>query len=370
MSEPLKNYYDHTIPRTIAEMISFVYPDFDSDSFITHSLVDFEPLNLMDRGRKIAYSMHQFLPDDYPEAISILMRSLDVNTKKMRASGPMDSFLFLPYTYFVAFYGLSYFEESMHAQYLLTQKFTAEFSIRPFLVNHTRDTLLRLADWTSDPSPHVRRLVSEGTRPRLPWAPRLGNFQKDPRPVLELLERLKDDESEYVRRSVANNLNDIGKDHPELLISTTRRWMDDATPERRKLIRHALRTSVKDGNPEALSILGFGNHPEITLENIKISPEQPKIGESVKIGFSIKSTLPKLQGLLVDFQIHYIKANGKASLKVFKLKEIDLPPDGFVKLGKSISLAEMTTRKHYPGNHKIDALINGIVFPLGSFDLR
>lgn len=369
VAEPLKNYFGEIIPFTIAEMISSVYPKFDQESFITLALDGYEPLNLMARGRKIAHSLHHFLPDNFEEAISILIESLDTRTNKSRNSGPIDSFLFLPHTYFVAFYGLSHFEVSMRAQYVLTQRFTAEFSIRPFLENHTQATLNRLAEWSSDPNVHVRRLVSEGTRPRLPWASRLKKFQDDPQPVLDLLEHLKDDPEEYVRRSVANNLNDIGKDNLSILFSTTRRWMKNASPYRRKLIRHALRSAVKKGDPDALTILGFNLNPQVLIKNISITPKHPEAGQSVKISFTLESTHSHSQQLMVDFRIHYVKANGRTTPKVFKLKTLELAPYDQNQLCKTVSLAEMTTRKHYPGEHKIDVLINGNVRPLGSFKL-
>ena len=169
----------------------------------------------------------------------------------------MAAFLYMPHLFFVARHGLDHFEDSMRAQHALTQLFTAEYSIRAFLEKHPGATLARLREWTADPSHHVRRLVSEGTRPRLPWAPRLRAFQKDPRPVLELLELLKDDPELYVRRSVANNLNDIGKDHPALLTAVAKRWLRGASPERRWIVSHALRSAVKRADAGALGALGY-----------------------------------------------------------------------------------------------------------------
>ena len=174
----------------------------------------------------------------------------------------MAAFLYMPHLFFVARHGLDHFEDSMRAQYALTQRFTAEYSIRAFLEKHPEATLARLREWAADPSQHVRRLVSEGTRPRLPWAPRLRAFQKDPRPVLELLELLKDDPELYVRRSVANNLNDIGKDHPALLTAVAKRWLRGATPERRWIVDHALRSAVKRADAGALGALGYGARPK------------------------------------------------------------------------------------------------------------
>lgn len=370
MAEPLVNYYGPEIPRTIAEMIKQVYPEFNVDGFMDHVMDEFLSLNLMDRGKKIAYSLHEYLPESYPEAVLILLKSIDSKSESGSIAGPMSSFMLMPHTHFVATFGLDHFEESMHAQFILTQRFTAEFSIRPFLERHTEATLERLGEWTSHPSEHVRRLVSEGTRTRLPWASRLPKFQKNPLPVLELLEQLKDDESEYVRRSVANNLNDIGKDNPELLFKTARRWIEDADENRRKLIRHALRVVIKNGDPEALDIMGFGEQPNIEITNADITPSEVHVGKSIKINFTVKNLGPKTQSLLIDFRIHYVKANGKSNPKVFKLKEIELSPQKMYQLSKKVSLAEMTTRTHYPGIHQVDVLINGKIMPIGSFILH
>jgi len=368
MAEPLKNQFGAEIPGNIARMISRVFPAFDQDAFIKDVLVGYEALDLMPRGWKIARTLRDYLPTNYPDAIEILMDSLGPKFDKTEDLG-MAPFLYLPHVFFVAEYGLDHFEVSMRAQYELTQRFTAEFSIRPYLVRHTEATLARLKEWATDQSPHVRRLVSEGTRPRLPWAPRLREFQKDPRPVLALLELLKDDSELYVRRSVANNLNDIGKDHPALLVETARRWMRDATGERRWHVNHALRSAVKRAEPGALEVLGFGTAAKVSVGNIRITPKRAVIGGAVEIAFEVTNTASRRQRLLVDFRIHFMKANGKASPKVFKLKNVDLAPHETVAMGKRVSLAEMTTRKHYAGTHTVDVVVNGSAQRLGKFEL-
>lgn len=368
MAEPLKNQFGVDIPANIAGMVSRVFPAFEQDAFVNDALDGYEALDLMPRGWKIARTLRGYLPVDYPEAIEILVGSLGPKLDKTEDNG-MAPFLYLPHVCFVGEYGLDHFEVSMRAQYELTQRFTAEFSIRPFLEHHTEVTLARLRDWAKDPSPHVRRLVSEGTRPRLPWAPRLREFQKDPRPVLALLELLKDDPELYVRRSVANNLNDIGKDHPALLVETARRWMNNATDERRWLVGHALRSAVKRAEPGALEVMGFGGEAKVSVGNARITPRRAIIGGSVEIALEVTNTDSRRQRALVDFRIHFMKANGKTSPKVFKLKTIDLAPGETVKLGKSISLTEMTTRKHYAGTHKVDLVINGLISAFGAFEL-
>ena len=368
MAEPLKQSFGAEVPRTIAGMIAAVYPRFDGNAFVRSALDGYESLELMPRGRKIAHVLRQWLPAEYERALEILLASIDQKTSRTVASG-MGSFLFLPHVFFVAEYGLEHFEPSMRAQYLLTQRFTAEFSIRRYLERHQAATLARLAEWTADPSEDVRRLVSEGTRPRLPWAPRLRAFQADPQPVLALLERLKDDASLYVRRSVANNLNDIGKDHPAILIETAQRWMVNATEERRWIVRHALRSAVKRGESGALDVLGFGAAASVVVGKVRMTPLRPVIGSSVALTFEIASRTVRAQRLLVDMRVHYVKANGRTSPKVFKLKVLDVPPQRAVQFSKTLSLAQLTTRTHYTGTHRVEVLVNGRAYPLGAFEL-
>lgn len=368
MAEPLKNQYGTDVPQKIAGMIAAQHPRFPSAAFLKDALNGYDALELMPRARHITRALRQHLPADYAKAVEILLASMGPKLGETENLG-MGVFMYLPHVFFVAEYGLDHFELSMRANYELTQRFTAEFSIRPYLMRHPEKTLARLEQWTQDKSPHVRRLVSEGTRPRLPWAPRLPAFQKDPRPVLKLLELLKDDHELYVRRSVANNLNDIGKDNPDLLVKTARRWMKGASENRAWLVKHGLRTAVKRGEMGALKILGFEESTTAKVRNVSITPKRARAGGEVTVAFDVVNTASKPQRILVDFRIHFVKANGKTGAKVFKLKSLDLGPKESTRVGKKVSLAEMTTRKHYAGEHKVDALINGRTVQLGKFHL-
>jgi hypothetical protein len=212
----------------------------------------------------------------------------------------------------------------------------------------------------------VRRLVSEGTRPRLPWAPRLRAFQNDPRPVLELLELLKDDPELYVRRSVANNLNDIGKDHPALLTAVAKRWLRGASEERRWIVQHGLRSAVKRADAGALSALGFGARAEVALREKRITPPRAKIGGSVTVSFTLINRQARPQKVMADLVVHFVKARGTGA-KTFKIKALTLPARGHAAVAKKIGLRQLTTRKHYAGVHRVEALLNGRRIPLGSF---
>ena len=368
MAEPLVNQYGADVPQAIARMITAVHPAFEAKKFMRDVLQGYDTLALMPRGKHIARALQRHLPPDYPKAVAILLASLD-QPHGRDAGLTLGAFLYLPHTLFVAEFGLDHFEASMHAQHALTQRFTAEFSIRAFLQQHEAATLARLKQWASDPSEHVRRLVSEGTRPRLPWASRLPAFQKNPASVLALLELLKDDPELYVRRSVANNLNDIGKDHPELLAKTAKQWLKGASEERRWIVQHALRSAVKRGEAGALEVLGFGQSAKVEVSNARITPARVPMGEKVNIAFDVSNTSAKPQDVLVDFCIHYVKASGKTSAKVFKLKVVRLAPKETVRLSKTVSTAEMTTRKHHAGLHRVEVLLNGQARALGEFEL-
>jgi 3-methyladenine DNA glycosylase AlkC len=335
---------------------------------VRDTLQGYDTLELMPRGKKIARTLRLHLPDDYTRAAAILLDSLDQPHGRDPGQS-LASFLFMPHTMFVAEFGLEHFEVSMRAQHALTQRFTAEFSIRPFIEKHTEATLRQLKAWTTDPNAHVRRLVSEGTRPRLPWAPRLRNFQADPTPVLALLDLLKDDPELYVRRSVANNLNDIGKDHPDLLAKTAKAWLKGASDERRWIVGHALRSAIKRGERGALDVLGYGKTAQVSVGKPQIKPRRPAMGSTVEIAFEVTNTHAKQQNVLVDFRVHYVKASGQTSAKVFKLKALNLAAGETAQLAKKLSLAEMTTRKHYPGAHRVDVILNGQLQPLGAFEL-
>jgi 3-methyladenine DNA glycosylase AlkC len=290
----------------------------------------------------------------------------------------MAPFKYLPHTMLTASDGLQHFEASMKLQYEITQRFTAEFSIRAFLNAHPEATYARLVEWSVDPSPHVRRLVSEGSRPRLPWAPRLRHFQQDPTPVLALLERLKDDPELYVRRSVANNLNDIAKDHPDVVLDVCRRWLDEVRApagaeapalHRQWIVSHALRSLVKAGHAGALELMGAGAKPKIRLDDVRITPKRVKKGGRVECTLSLVSTARAPQDLLIDHVVHYVKADGRMSPKVFKLKRVTLARGASAPIRIVIKLAELTTRKHYPGRHSVVLLVNGQKYPVGDFQL-
>ncbi|MDX2382087.1 MAG: DNA alkylation repair protein [Acidimicrobiia bacterium] len=368
MAQPLKDSFGVDIPGLVAAPFAAVDPAFESEGFEQFCLDGYVDLELTPRARRIADGLAAYLPDDRGRALDLLVESLAHGQDPSTFEG-MDGFRYLPHVYFVADHGLDHFERAMTAQYELTQLFTAEFSIRSYLVHHRDATLRRLREWTTDPNVHVRRLVSEGTRPRLPWAPRLREFQDDPTPVLDLLEDLRDDQEEYVRRSVANNLNDIAKDHSDVVVDTARRWWADGDEHRRRLVRHGLRTLVKRGDPGALEVLGYGADSPVTIDEVEISPATVQIGGRVTIEMSLTNPSTDDAGALVDLRVHFVKANGSTSPKVFKGKELQLAPGESGAVRKTISVAQHSTRTHHPGTHVVDAIVNGATRPIGAFEV-
>jgi 3-methyladenine DNA glycosylase AlkC len=281
----------------------------------------------------------------------------------------MEPLRYWPHMFFVARYGLGDFEDAMRFQYELTKRSTAEGSIRAFIEDYPERAYERLLEWTSDPNMHVRRLVSEGTRPRLPWASRLRAFQDDPAPVIRLLEMLRDDPERYVQRSVANNLNDIAKNHPSVAVEVCKRWSINATPGRKWIVRHALRSLVKQGNRGALEVMGYASSPLLTIKDVLFTPTKVALGGKLRFSFELMSESDQDQRLLIDYAVHFVKANGKRAPKVFKLRELVLPTGGDIGLEGTISFAEMSTRKPRPGVHRIDLLVNGVSHDLGEFEV-
>lgn len=375
MAEPLKYLLNHSVPPRIATMVRSAWRGFDTAGFLRQIEPGYESLELMARGQRIADALHAHLPAQVPRALAILVDSLDA-PMGLTAAGepdagdrPYSAFLYLPHSLYIGTQGLAHFDAAMAAQHALTQRFTAEFCIRPYLQHHRDATLAQLKTWAQDDNAHVRRLVSEGTRPRLPWATRLPALQKNPLLAMPLLGTLKDDPASYVRRSVANHLGDIAKDHPELAVATARNWLHRASPAREALVRHGLRFLVKRGDTQVLDVLGVGHAVDLTVQAARITPTQARIGDKLRIEAALHNPTPQPQRVLADLKVYYVKANGDTAPKVFKLQTLDIAPGATVALGKTLSLQQMTTRTHYPGVHRVELVLNGRAQPLGEFEL-
>lgn len=369
MTEPqlFKDYYGPALVADLSARILAVEPSFAAGAFAERLACALPHLELKARVAAIADALRDYLPDHYPEALKVIARILGPPP----AEGPgmfKESWYTWPLAAFVERHGLDHPAESLDALHAITQRGTAEFAIRPFLVRHPELTLTTLRRWAGDPSFHVRRLVSEGTRTRLPWAGRLTAFIADPAPVLELLERLRADPSEYVRRSVANNLNDIAKDHPELALVTLERWAVGASPEAERLVRHAARGLVKQGHPRALALLGAAG-AAVRLVSLRVEPPAPRIGQQIALAAELLSEATASQRLVVDYVVQFAGVRGAARRKVFKLRTLDLAPGARTELRWRHSLEQRTVRRHYPGAHRVEIQVNGAILGGADFEL-
>lgn len=364
-------------PRLLGQQLAQAGAGVRAQAFARSAGPDFDALGLMDRGRRLAEVLAQHLPPRFPEAAALLVAAmgrplgLDAKGEPVASGDVPSSFFYLPHSLFIAAHGLEHLDEAMDAQHALTQRFTAEFSLRPYLQRHTAATLAHLGTWVGDDSAHVRRAVSEGTRPRLPWAERLRVFDDEPAPVLDLLTRLRDDPSSYVRRSVANHLNDLGKRDLGLLLALARSWLAEqpARATRVTLLRHALRTAIKRADPQALALFGHGRVSPIGVAHGRVQPQQAGIGGRVDLQCELHNPSTAAASVLADWRVHYVKADGSCSPKVFKGQELTLAPGARVLLQKALSLRQMTTRTHHPGRHQVEIALNGQAHPIGHFDL-
>ena len=362
-----KDYFDEDLARRLAVQITAVYPPFPADAFVNQIAPQLDGLEMKQRTTVFVQALRNHLPAGFANAWAVLEATLDAELAE--GDGMFnDGWHHWPIAHFIEVFGLEDFDVGVRAMREITMRHTAEFAIRPFLIHHQDAMLAILHHWAEDENPHVRRLVSEGTRPRLPWAGRLHQFIEAPSLTLALLEKLKDDPSEYVRRSVSNHLNDIAKDHPQLVIQTCRRWWQDGSRERRWIVQRALRTLVKAGDPDALAVLGY-SPPQVTLHDFTVAPNPLKLGEKLNLSFTLQNKAANEQNLVIDFVIHFVKANGQTSGKVFKLKTAVLSPNQSLTIVKSHPIRPITTRTYYPGSHSVEIQVNGQRVGERSFEL-
>ncbi|OGG99448.1 MAG: hypothetical protein A2600_01735 [Candidatus Lambdaproteobacteria bacterium RIFOXYD1_FULL_56_27] len=356
----IRNAFHPAMIQAQARRLKAAWGGFRAQEFEDQILPFLAPLGFKERGNLVLAGLLEFMPPYFPDAQQVLLKALPPKLEGTESIG-YDGFICWPLGEFVAVRGLDFFEESMEVLYHLTQCFSAEAAIRPFLVRHQQKTLDRLKTWALDPNPHVRRLVSEGTRPRLPWAPALPQFKKDPTPVFPLLERLKNDPELYVRRSVANHLNDVTKDNPALALGLLESWGKKKSREIGWITRHALRSLAKKGDPRALSLLGFETKPEVVIEGFEIRPLRVKVGERLNFSCQLISKAQRKQHLMIDFVVHFQKADASLRAKVFKLTAKTLAPGARLEVSKSMVMKPLSTRRLYLGLHRLSIQVGGSV---------
>ena len=352
MATPLKELYDEPFLRTFALRVRQVAPDFQTDEFVS-SVMDesWETLELKARTRQIAIRLGEFLPNDYEAALGVLFAITD----------DCVGFPYLFFPDFVVVYGQDekYWDESMRALERFTQTSSAEFAIRPFLIRDRERGMRQMTRWATHPNEHVRRLASEGCRPRLPWAEALPDFKRDPSLVFTILELLKEDESLYVRKSVANNLNDISKDHPDAVLERASRWKG-GHPHTDWIIRHGCRTLVKAARPEALALFGYALEEALAVEaSIQAIPDALTIGESGAIQYELRIRDGDAVYIRVEYAIDFVKATGKIGRKAFLLANKRVAGGTKLSASRTHKWSDLSTRRHHPGVHRIVLLLNG-----------
>lgn len=356
----LQDIFDADRVRHIANETAALTDAFDGGAFVAQALDGLAGLSLMQRVRHLATCLHDNLRLDYVSALHVC-RDLAprINHKLVT--------LILPE--FVARFGGNHFDESIEALRDLTRHGSSEFGIRPFLARETDRVLAIMNAWAADPDEHVRRLASEGSRPRLPWATRVAPLVDDPSLAFPILEALKQDDSAYVRKSVANHLNDIGKDHPAWLLDRIGSWpVDDVRT--RWILRHGLRGLIKKGDRAALALVGATGPADVCVQRFEVEPGIIRLGDDIGLTVELRSTADEPQRLVIDYAVDYVKRNGSLSRKVFKLRSLTLSPGAGLVICHKQSIRDFSTRRHQAGTHPVALLINGEVFGEAHFDLR
>ena len=360
----LKNRLATDAIQCIARVLAAIQPDFAHDDFIQQAHTGLEQLELKQRVHHFIAILSLHLSDNFIQAVQVLQQ-VPNHWPTHNAQGDYG-FAAWPLIDYVAVYGLKHPDIALQTLKILTSLFTAEFAIRPFLHHHFDVTYGYLQQWAIDENHHVRRLASEGCRPRLPWGQRVPYLMKNPDVIIAVLEQLKDDDSDYVRRSVANNLNDISKDYPETVVSLAQQWLAQPTAHRQAIIKHATRGLVKSGHADTLAMLGYSQAFHLQNVHFSINKTHIRIDETVQLSLSF--LLPEAQNLVIDYALHLPRANGKKSIKVFKWKT-GLLAAGEHQLSQNYTFKVITTRRYYLGEHDFEVLVNGQSFGLKTVQL-
>lgn len=355
MAEPLKNKYNEQFFEKLIHNWRLVQPSIKALDFLqnVHNLA-WKQMELKERIAHIAICMNKFLPQPYEKAIQKIVQL----AHQLRNNTQEQSFEFLFLPEYILEYGIEHPQSSFQAMEEITQFVSCEFAVRPFLEEYPNESFETLLKWSKHPVANVRRLASEGSRPRLPWAPALRTLKKDPRPLLPILENLKDDHSLYVRKSVANNLNDISKDHPQFFIELLQEWKSKSS-NRQWILKHASRTLLKKGYTEVMEFFDYNPAEHFQLGYFQLKQKEVNFGEALEFDFQIKNLRKTTAKLRLEYGIYFLKANGSHNKKVFKISERMPKPLEKVSIQRKHTIKAITTRKYYAGEHFIALIVNG-----------
>ena len=359
--EPMKNILNADSLRVGALAIKSVYEPFSVEKFIK-SVMDetWDGLELKARGRQITTGLKKYLPENYAECIAIFDKVAENYTSGLFVLG-------MSFPDFVEVYGLDEknWDLSVAALAKYTSLWSSEFAVRPFILKNEKRMMAQMLIWSKDKNEHIRRLSSEGCRPALPWAQALPEFKKNPAPILPILEQLKDDPSQYVRKSVANNLNDISKTRPDIVIKIAKSWHGE-NEHTNWILKHGCRTLLKQGNSEILALFGLDNTDSIEVSEFRLETKSVSIGGDIEFSFTVSAK--EATKARIEYGVEYVKSTGKTSKKIFKLSEVSLKANEKKVYTRKHSFADLSTRKHYPGTHRITLIVNGAEY--GSFEFE
>lgn len=363
MADLIKNRYNHESIYKVAMDIKSVYGAFQVDEFLKSTMDEsWDGLELKDRIIQISTNLGKYLPANYCEAVGIIDKVV------MNYGSWLDGFGgFFPI--FVEIYGQneSDWDVSMEALERYTQYASSELAVRSFIIKNENRMMAQMIAWSKSENEHARRLSCEGCRPALPWGQALTNFKKDPAPILPILEQLKSDSSPHVRKSVANNLNDISKTRPELVAKIAKAWYGK-NEDTNWIIKHGCRTLLKKGNRDVLTIFGYDDVTAVVVENFMLGAASTSIGEDISFSFTVWAK--QATKVRLEYGIDYVKSNGKRNRKIFNISEVSLKENERKQYTQKQFFADASVRKHYPGIHSITIIVNGMEQGTLDFELN
>lgn len=371
MAVLFKDLYSKEFFTIFTKVLDNVITDFNTKKFITEIYIsEWENMEFKQRMFHISSVMRSYLSIKFEESTNQIfeiisaLKAIEVNKTIKYAE---LAFIFIPD--FIEKNGINEFETSVSAFEKITEFTSCEFAVRPFIIKYENKMLERVLVWTKHENQHIRRLASEGSRPRLPWGIAIKELKKNPQPLIPILESLKNDPSEYVRKSVANNLNDISKDNPQIISDIAKLWKGKSK-ETDWIIKHACRTLLKAGNKEIMQLFGFCNPDEIELKKLSLRSNVVKIGEELEFSFQLQNKALESKKIRLEYAIYYLKKNSSLSKKIFKISEKDYLPMSVTTLHRRQSFRLISTRKYHVGKHVLGIIINGIEFEKIEIELK
>jgi len=365
MPEPFKNIYNSQFFADFTQDLLHIIPDLDKKAFLNDIYdKDWKSRELKQRMRHISGVLKKYLPDDYQNAVVLLLLFIE-HLKNIQCTLMLE-YMFIPD--YIEQYGLDDYDTSINALCEVTKFTSCEFAVRPFIIKYPEQMMKQMLAWSKHENSDVRRFATEGCRPRLPWAMALPLLKNNPSNVLPILENLKNDASDYVRKSVANNLNDISKDNPDVVIKLIKKWQGKSE-NTDWVIKHGSRTLLKQGNTEVMQVFGFGSVKNIKIKNIKILTPEVKIGDALEFVFELHNNKQSTSKLRLEYGLYYQKANSSLSKKVYKISEKEYAANSISIINRKQSFRQITTRKFHTGLHQLSIIVNGNEFEKLDFEL-